>query len=153
MKCVFWISLQLLYETVLIIRITGRDIIKNVYWILCTVHGVMGLDLSRHIFENTQISNFVKIRRVRAKLFLANERIERHDEANSRFFTILRTCLKIIDLLTVSQLLPKLLPAFEIFGDEFRSPPLPPIPFAVVRSRRPLCNSWHRLCCVLLQSF
>jgi len=69
------------------------------------------------------------------------------------FFAILRKRLKIIDLLTLSQLLPKLLPVFEIFGGEFRSPHRPPIPFPIVRSPRPLCNSWHRLCCVLLQSF
>jgi hypothetical protein len=69
------------------------------------------------------------------------------------FVAILQKRLKIIDLLTLSQFLPKLLPVFKIFGDEFRSPQLPPIPFPIVRNPRPLCNSWHRLCCVLLQSF
>jgi hypothetical protein len=31
-KCAFWFSLQILPATFLIIRITERDIIKNVYW-------------------------------------------------------------------------------------------------------------------------
>jgi hypothetical protein len=35
--------------------------------------------------KNTQISNFMKIRPVVAKLFHADRRTDRHDEANSRF--------------------------------------------------------------------
>jgi len=31
-KCVFWFSLQILYETFFIPRKTDRDMIKNVYW-------------------------------------------------------------------------------------------------------------------------
>ena len=36
-KCVFWFSLQLLFETFLVLRITKRDVIKNVYWSSCKV--------------------------------------------------------------------------------------------------------------------
>ena len=36
-KCVFWFSLQLLFETFLILRKTERDIIKNVYRSWCEV--------------------------------------------------------------------------------------------------------------------
>ena len=36
-KCVFWFSLQLLSEKILILRRTERDMIKNVYWSLCKV--------------------------------------------------------------------------------------------------------------------
>jgi len=40
--------------------------------------------------KNAQISNFMKIRPVLFKLFRAGGRTDRHDEANSRFSTILR---------------------------------------------------------------
>jgi len=36
-KCVFWFSVQILSDTFLILRINGRDVIKNVYWSLCQV--------------------------------------------------------------------------------------------------------------------
>jgi len=39
------------------------------------------LEFSRQIFQNPQISNFMKIRPVRAELFHADG----HDEGNSRF--------------------------------------------------------------------
>jgi len=94
----------------------------------------------------------MEIRPVRAKLFHADERTDM-TKLIVAFFTILRKHLQIIDLLTLSQLIPKLLPVFEIFGDEFRSTERPPIPLPIVRTPRPLCNSWHRLCCVLLRSF
>ena len=57
----------------------------------------MALEFSKHfIRKNTQTSNLVKIRPVRAELFHADGRTERqtHDEANSRFSAILRTHLK-----------------------------------------------------------
>jgi len=38
--------------------------------------------------ENTQISNFKKVRAVRAKLFHADTWTGRHDEVNSRFSQI-----------------------------------------------------------------
>jgi len=46
----------------------------------------MKLEFSRPIFrKNTQISNFLHIRLVRAELFRADEQTDRHDEANSSF--------------------------------------------------------------------
>ena len=36
-KCAFWLSLQLLSETLLILRINVWDVIKNVYWCSCEV--------------------------------------------------------------------------------------------------------------------
>jgi len=45
--------------------------------------------ISRHIFENDKISNFMKIRPVGVKLFHAKRwtdgQRDRHDESNSRF--------------------------------------------------------------------
>jgi len=44
--------------------------------------------------RNTQISNFVKIRRVGTQLFHADGETDGHDEANGSFFAILQTRLK-----------------------------------------------------------
>jgi len=41
-----------------------------------------------------QISNFMKIRPVGAELLHADGQTDRHGEANSRFFAVLRTHLK-----------------------------------------------------------
>jgi hypothetical protein len=43
------------------------------------------LGFFRQIFKNLQMSNFMKIRPVGARLFHAYRRTDRHDEANSRF--------------------------------------------------------------------
>jgi hypothetical protein len=45
----------------------------------------MEFEFSRQIFENTQISDLLKIRLVGAELFHAFGRTDRHDEANSHF--------------------------------------------------------------------
>jgi hypothetical protein len=49
----------------------------------------MKFELSRHIFENIQISNFTKIHPLEAEFFHAdgwlNRQTDRHDGANSRF--------------------------------------------------------------------
>jgi len=56
-KCVFRFSVQLLSETFLIPRRTGRDMIKNVYRSSCKVHRwyccqiLLKLEFSRHIFQ------------------------------------------------------------------------------------------------------
>jgi len=39
----------------------------------------------RHIIENAQISNLMKIRAVKAELFHVDGRTDIHDEANGRF--------------------------------------------------------------------
>jgi hypothetical protein len=44
----------------------------------------MQLEFSRQFSENTQISNFTKIRLVGDALFHAERRTDRHGEANSR---------------------------------------------------------------------
>jgi hypothetical protein len=46
---------------------------------------LMELEFSRQIFEKCSRSNFIKIHPVGAKVFHADERTDRHDEANSRF--------------------------------------------------------------------
>jgi hypothetical protein len=46
------------------------------------------LEFSPHIFGNSQISNFMKIRPVGAELFHEGGRTEIHGEANSRFSQI-----------------------------------------------------------------
>jgi hypothetical protein len=52
-------------------------------------------EFSRQIFgKNAQISNFMKIRPVGAKLFHVDGQTDRHDEANNRFFVILRVVPK-----------------------------------------------------------
>jgi hypothetical protein len=45
----------------------------------------MKLEFSRHIFDNIQITDFMKIRPVGAELFHAGGETDRHDEADSRF--------------------------------------------------------------------
>jgi hypothetical protein len=42
-------------------------------------------ELSRQIFKNTDVSDFIKIRPVGAVLFHADGQTDRHGEANSRF--------------------------------------------------------------------
>ena len=45
----------------------------------------MKLGYSRHIVQNLRISNFMKIRPVRAELFHSDGQTDTHDEADSRF--------------------------------------------------------------------
>jgi len=45
----------------------------------------MELDFSQQIFKKYSILNFMKIRPVGDKLFHAEGRTDRHDEANNRF--------------------------------------------------------------------
>jgi hypothetical protein len=56
----------MLSETFLIIKSTNRDRIKNIYWFSYKVTvifaGIIKLKLHQEIFENTEISNFMKIR-------------------------------------------------------------------------------------------
>jgi len=45
----------------------------------------MKLEFSRQFYEEYSISNFIKILPVRAELFHANRRTDRHDASNSSF--------------------------------------------------------------------
>jgi hypothetical protein len=45
----------------------------------------MELDFHQQIFKKYSILNFIKIHPVGAKLFHAEGRVDRHDEANNRF--------------------------------------------------------------------
>ena len=62
-----------------------------IYWssykiLVILVRFLMKLEFSRQIFEKgNEIQNFMKILLVRAELFHADRRTDRHDEANSRF--------------------------------------------------------------------
>jgi len=91
---VFWISLQILNKTFLILNRIEWDTIKicvglhvNYLLFLSYIHGTW--IFSAYFSKNIQISNCIKIRPVAAALFHADWRIdrqtERHDEANSRF--------------------------------------------------------------------
>ena len=100
-KCVFWFSLQRLSETVLILRRSERHIFKNIY----CIHVKHRLYLSEFketwLFstdfrKNTQISNFMKIRLVRAELFHSGKRTDKYDEASSRFFQVCESVYKAI---------------------------------------------------------
>ena len=72
----FWVSLQLLSQTVLILRRTERDSIRNVYWCSCKVILVKILmKLSpTDLRKNSQISYSMKIRPVAVELFHADRR-------------------------------------------------------------------------------
>jgi len=66
LKCMFWFSLQILSEAVLILKRTERDIIKkNPYRSSCKVPAVLvklqwNLNFLSRFLENVQISNFFK---------------------------------------------------------------------------------------------
>jgi hypothetical protein len=45
----------------------------------------MKVDFSGHSFKNTEISDFIEIRRVGAEMFHAGGRTDEHDETNDRF--------------------------------------------------------------------
>jgi len=87
--CALFLS-KLLSETFLILRITERGMIKNVYWSAYKVAVIIARfqwssNFLYKFSKNTQISNFTKICPVGAELFHVNGRTDRHDEAKRRF--------------------------------------------------------------------
>ena len=52
------------------------------------------LEVSRQIFENAQISSFIKIRLVGVEFFHADERTDGHEQANIRFSQFCERALK-----------------------------------------------------------
>jgi len=89
-KCVFWFSLQRLYEAFFILRRIKRGMIKNAYCSSCTIPVILvqllwNVNFVDRLSANNQISNFMKICPVGPELFHAGGRTDRHDDANSRF--------------------------------------------------------------------
>ena len=93
----FWLSLQSLPETFLILRRTERDMIRKCILVFMwstrySCQTLMKLEFSRQIFEKTQISNFMKIRLVGAELFHADW--QRDTQPVESLFATLLTRLK-----------------------------------------------------------
>ena len=93
LKYVFWISVKLLFETLLFLRRNERDVIKNLcrssreVTLFCQIE--VNLELSRQSFEKYWNTKFHENPFSGAELFHTDERLDgrtdRQDKANSRF--------------------------------------------------------------------
>jgi len=94
-KCVLWFSIQLLSETFLILRRNERDMIKNVVDInvkcLLFLSVLMKQIFSTYFRKKNQISNFRKMRAVRAELFHADTHSHTHYTHTHAHYTRSRT--------------------------------------------------------------
>ena len=90
----FGFSLQISSETFLILRIIQRDIILYVY--KCYVKYPLFSSYFNDFSRNTQISNFTKIRPVKAAFFHADGQKDTTKLIIAFFFAILQTHQKII---------------------------------------------------------
>ena len=84
-KWVLLFSPQCLSETFLIVRRYERNMTNNAYWSSRPIF--MKLEFLDIFFflKNHEMSNFMKIRPVGAKLSHVDGQMDRHDEANSHF--------------------------------------------------------------------
>jgi len=85
------LSLQILSNTCLRLRIIQRDVIINVrntsrQISVIPVSFCSNLNFVLRFWKNVQVSNILKIRSVVAEFFYSDGQTERHDEANSHFW-------------------------------------------------------------------
>ena len=94
----FLFSVQLTFETFLIIRRTEQDIIKNVHWSSCKVPVILvrfewSLTFFLDIFEKCSNTKFHEYPSSESRTVLYG-RTDKHEEANCRFSQNLRTRLQ-----------------------------------------------------------
>jgi hypothetical protein len=80
-KCLFWFSLQILYEMFIILRRNQRDIIINIRRSLCKIYVTIfrfwwNLNCLDTVSKNTEMSNMVEIGPVGDELFHAHRRTD-----------------------------------------------------------------------------
>ena len=103
-KYVTWFSPQLFSDTFLILRISERDMVEDVYWCSCEVSIILprfywNFSVLERRSKTALIQNFMKIHPVGAELFDVAQRTDRQTEnANSRFSQFWWTRLKKIRL-------------------------------------------------------
>jgi len=105
MKCVFWVSLQLLYETPSILRRTERDMIKNVYWSACRVPVILvrfwwKLEYSRQSFEKYSSIKFHE-NPSRGIRVVPYGRTNGHDRDNSHFTKFCERAFRLPGFVTI----------------------------------------------------
>jgi hypothetical protein len=91
--CVLIFSI-ILYEKFLILRRIERNMIKNVFWDPCKLPVIFVRLWNLNFFDifskNTQISNFIKIRPVKATFFHMDGRTDKHDEGSDGIILVTR---------------------------------------------------------------